>query len=530
MGASNEAIPKTVRRDLDQELKRGQTQLSEIGGRPQNGLTKMSAGRKGRLRGSKANQLTSHEDNLGHEKSVSYATENWKTAILPKTDHTAPTGGQDKPPGPGAGAARSTHCLEADATQPSCVGGPGPGGERAQSPDPGGRNRRGAALHAGGRPRSLSGSSCLRRTRAGTARPGRTWPSAQAGRRPSVRPSRCRSDPVRQRARDAGFLFASFLLGSVFQWGAATRPTASSSPTAARVSSEARAGACAGAVPPSPPRRDPRRPQAGRSPAAPPPAFPSPHFPPGAPNPGFWGSTPCAHGAGWECRGRGRGLAGGGRPLSVSFVFVHTPREASWRRERAARGGGASARQRTGARGEGRRRGARGAVGAGPSLPSIVCDWLARGAGAGRRVLGDSLGVSHLSIVFAAAAAPPSLSNASAAFRSPSSSRRRRGVSFPVCPLPRNRAPLVVSPEPGPGLSRRLSPTAATAAAPSLLSLLLPAPLAPLSSVKSRSPPLPRTPDLHQDPRGPLNYRPRAPAPSFRAGKGWKSPPLRTLG
>ncbi|ELW49556.1 Histone H3.3 [Tupaia chinensis] len=36
-----------------------------------------------------------------------------------------------------------------------------------------------------------------------------------------------------------------------------------------------------------------------------------------------------------------------------------------------------------------------------------------------------NLGVSHLSIVFAAAAAPPSLSNASAASSSPSSSRRR---------------------------------------------------------------------------------------------------------
>ncbi|KAL4677895.1 hypothetical protein H8959_020569, partial [Pygathrix nigripes] len=35
-------------------------------------------------------------------------------------------------------------------------------------------------------------------------------------------------------------------------------------------------------------------------------------------------------------------------------------------------------------------------------------------------------------MVFAAAAAPPSLSNASAAFRSPSSSRRRRGVSKEV--------------------------------------------------------------------------------------------------
>ncbi|KAF7460226.1 Hypothetical predicted protein [Marmota monax] len=47
-------------------------------------------------------------------------------------------------------------------------------------------------------------------------------------------------------------------------------------------------------------------------------------------------------------------------------------------------------------------------------------------------MLGDSLGVSHLSIVFAAAAAPPSLSNASAASSSPSSSRRRRGVSKEV--------------------------------------------------------------------------------------------------
>ncbi|KAJ8776321.1 hypothetical protein J1605_015619 [Eschrichtius robustus] len=44
-----------------------------------------------------------------------------------------------------------------------------------------------------------------------------------------------------------------------------------------------------------------------------------------------------------------------------------------------------------------------------------------------------------------------SLSDASAASRSLSSSRRRRGVSFPVCPLPRNRAPLAVNPGPGPG-------------------------------------------------------------------------------
>ncbi|KAK2491392.1 hypothetical protein MC885_005019, partial [Smutsia gigantea] len=163
------------------------------------------------------------------------------------------------------------------------------------------------------------------------------------------------------------------------------------------------------------------------------------------------------------------------------------------------------------------------------------------------------------------AAAPPPHSNASAASRSPSSSRRRRGVSFPARPLPRNRSSLAVSRGPSPGgagghhspsglarklfgpemgvrsefllasggggggssspVSRRLSPTAATAAAPSLLSLL-PAPSAALSSVKSRPPPLPGTPDPHQDPRGPLNYRPPAPGPGFRAGKGWKSPLL----
>lgn len=149
--------------------------------------------------------------------------------------------------------------------------------------------------------------------------------------------------------------------------------------------------------------------------------------------------------------GAGGRLGGSRRPFGMSFVFVHTRREVAGRREQTARGGGASARQRTGARGEGRGRGASGGVGAGPSLPSIVCDWLACGAGAGRCVLGDNLGVSHLSIVFAAAAAPPSLSNACAASSSPSSSRRRRGVSFPVCPLPRNRAPLAVSPGPGPG-------------------------------------------------------------------------------
>ena len=48
-------------------------------------------------------------------------------------------------------------------------------------------------------------------------------------------------------------------------------------------------------------------------------------------------------------------------------------------------------------------------------------------------VLGDRLGVSHLSIVFAAAAAGPlSLSDASAASSSLSSSRRRRELSKEV--------------------------------------------------------------------------------------------------
>ncbi|KAJ8779814.1 hypothetical protein J1605_011762 [Eschrichtius robustus] len=45
-------------------------------------------------------------------------------------------------------------------------------------------------------------------------------------------------------------------------------------------------------------------------------------------------------------------------------------------------------------------------------------------------VLGDRLGVSHLSIVFAATAAPLSLSVASAASSSLSSSRRRRGAWY----------------------------------------------------------------------------------------------------
>lgn len=72
---------------------------------------------------------------------------------------------------------------------------------------------------------------------------------------------------------------------------------------------------------------------------------------------------------------------------------------------------------------------------------SLLCWRAARG---GAACVGESLGVSHLSIVFAAFAAPPPLSIASAASRLLSFSRRRRGVSFSVCPLSRSRAPLAV--------------------------------------------------------------------------------------
>lgn len=232
----------------------------------------------------------------------------------------------------------------------------------------------------------------------------------------------------------------------------------------------------------------------------------------------------------------------------MSFVFVHTARGGG-RNGRAARGGGASARQRTSARGEGRG-GACGGPGRGRAFPPLcVIGW--RAARGGAACVGESLGVSHLSIVFAAfAAPPPPLSNASAASCLLSSSRRRRGVSFSVCPLSWGRAPLAVGlvaghgghPQP-PGLDpqtfwrrngdgERVSlPRAAAAAPPSLRlspavalprrrACLPPAPRAPLSSVKSRPPPLPGTPDHHHVPREPLNCRLRVPGPSFSGAKG----------
>lgn len=230
-------------------------------------------------------------------------------------------------------------------------------------------------------------------------------------------------------------------------------------------------------IPPPPPPAG--RAFTGRARAAAPPPPPL-----GAPTPGSRRGMTWARGEGLGgVRRAGRGSRNGGaraagraagrpsRQETAAFrhvfcVCTHSARGGRGEGAGGARGRGerAPANGRAGGgAGAGRERG----PGAGPSLPSIVCDWLARGAGAGRRVLGDSLGVSHLSIVFAAAAAPPSLANASAASSSPSSSRRRRGVSFPVRPPPRDRAPLAArrgagprrcgdGPAAPPGLARKL--------------------------------------------------------------------------
>ena len=230
-------------------------------------------------------------------------------------------------------------------------------------------------------------------------------------------------------------------------------------PHAARGASGTRAWARAGAELALPAAaRDARRPGVHRPHLLPP--APPPSLPPRRPKPGLPEFQDVCARSRVGVQGRRAGVkTGAGRqpsrlePAALRRVFcvcTHTARGGREEGADGARGRGerAPANGRAGGGAEaGRERGA----GAGPSLPSIVCDWLARGAGAGRRVLGDSLGVSHLSIVFAAAAAPLSLSDASAASRSLSSSRRRRGVSFPICPLPRNRAPLAVNPGPGPG-------------------------------------------------------------------------------
>ena len=174
--------------------------------------------------------------------------------------------------------------------------------------------------------------------------------------------------------------------------------------------------------------RDARRP--GVHPPRLLPPAPPPNFPLGAPNPSFLSSMTCAHGAGWEC-GAGelelkRGWAGGSlggsrRPFSVSFVFVHTLREAAGRRERAARGGGASARQRTGARGEGGGGARARGRGRGRAFPPLcVIGWrAARGRG------GLCWGIASVSAIFQLCSQPPP---------------RRRRSPTPAPPLAR-RAP-----------------------------------------------------------------------------------------
>jgi hypothetical protein len=212
---------------------------------------------------------------------------------------------------------------------------------------------------------------------------------------------------------------------------------------------------------------------------------------------------------------------------------------------------------RGGARGRGERAPANGSAGGGAGAgragprgrgrafpPLCVIGWRAARGGALRE--GASLGVSHLSIVFAAAAAPPPLSNASAASRSLSSSRRRRGVSFPVCPRPRNRArlppalrravgagaaPTAPLARPGklfgPEMEARSEFAACLAAAAPRLpppqphggpaaAELLPPPAPFLRWNPARRPP--RTPGPRRA-RAPLGGRPR-PRGRFRAGKG----------
>lgn len=118
----------------------------------------------------------------------------------------------------------------------------------------------------------------------------------------------------------------------------------------------------------------------------------------------------CAHGARWECGAREQELkrdrvavSAGAVGPSARLLCLYTHR-ARWLGGGSGRRAG-EGRARASERGRGGKGGGGAQSGAGPSLPSIVYDWLARGAGAGRRVLGDNLGVSHLSIVFAAAVA-----------------------------------------------------------------------------------------------------------------------------
>lgn len=154
---------------------------------------------------------------------------------------------------------------------------------------------------------------------------------------------------------------ASFLLGRVFHWGAATAgPRPSPRPHASRAPRGRARGWC-----PSP-----RRPGAGPRPV--PPSHP-PHSPRCTPKPGFGGSRWRSHPAGRE---REAGTGRGGRRLrglsgpSACLLCLYTPRKAA-----GGRGGRRAGEER--ARASERARGGRGgagrAGGLGGAEPSLHC-------------------------------------------------------------------------------------------------------------------------------------------------------------
>lgn len=196
---------------------------------------------------------------------------------------------------------------------------------------------------------------------------------SESGKRTAGPPPRLPRGEGRKWARDSPASTCQLPARARFPLGRGDRRAAAFSPPPREPGAS---GARAGVVP--------LPPQAGRWSAACA-ALPSPpHSPRCTPKPGFGGSRWRSHPAGREreagtVRG-GRRLRGPAAPRRVFCVCTHRER----RREEGAGGArGRSERAPANERaGGGAGRGARGAW-AEPSLPSIVCDWLARGAGRG---------------------------------------------------------------------------------------------------------------------------------------------------
>ncbi|KAG8511840.1 histone H3.3, partial [Galemys pyrenaicus] len=415
--------------------------------------------------------------------------------------------------------------------KPRCLG---PGATCTGAGIPGGRAQAAGPLRRpepapSGQPRPGWAPDWIKLSAGGPAASG---PGKREDSRPAAPPA-ARS-PSRKWARAVRFLFTSFLLASVFNWGAATRPAESASPPPTRpgrlggARRGPRGNESGGLLPETPAGRAFTRRASSRWPLP-------PHFP-SAPQTRLQGFDDVCARSGLGVRGQVAGVKteGSGRPSRreseaprhVFCVCTHTARGGPEEGAGGARGRGerAPANGRAGGGVEaGREPGSGGRSRAFP--PLCVIGWR---AARGRSGLAE-LQPKEKGGKFSRLPASPEPSPACRQPR-PGPRRSREGTHSPSSLAHKLFGPEMEVrasfPLPSGGGS---SPVSAQQQQPPRQPAL-PPPRTPasLSSVKSRPPPLPGTPDLHHDPRGLLNYRSRVPAPSFRAGMGSKSPPLAT--